>query len=100
SEDGRWGGGSKRDAGMYTPKWTSTTYTMLLVRDFGLPSTNSQARAACKLLLDRGLHADGGINYVPGSRSETCITGMVLSILCHFGLDDDRIGNVETHLQN
>jgi len=100
SEDGRWGGGSKRDAGMYTPKWTSTTYTMLLLRDLGLSSTNSQARAACKLLLDRGLQADGGINYVPDARSETCITGMVLSILGHFELEDDRVGNVETYLRN
>src|SRR5262249_15696067 len=36
--------------GLYSPKWTSTTYTMLLLRDFGLPSTNRQARKACKLL--------------------------------------------------
>jgi hypothetical protein len=100
SADGRWAAGPSRDAGLYTPKWTSTTYTMLLLRDFGLPPTNSQARTACKLLLDRGLRADGGINYVPDSRSETCITGMVLSILSHFGLDDDGVGNVERYLRN
>jgi hypothetical protein len=100
SPDGRWGGGSSRDAGLYTPKWTSTTYTMLLLRDLGLTPANSRARAACKLLLDRGLRSDGGINYVPDSRSETCITGMVLSILSYFELDDDRVGNVERHLQN
>ena len=100
SADGRWGGGPSRDAGLYTPKWTSTTYTMLLLRDFGLPQNNSQARAACRLLLDRGLHADGGINFVPDARSETCITGMVLSILAYFRFDDDRLGNIETHLMD
>src|SRR5437773_5715473 len=47
--------------GLYTPKWTSTTYTMLLLRDFGLPPNNPQARKACKLLLDGGLQRDGGI---------------------------------------
>jgi len=100
SADGRWGGGPSRDTGLYTPKWTSTTYTMLLLRDFGLTPTNSQARTACGLLLDRGLRDDGGINYAPDSRSETCITGMVLSILSYFQLDDDRAGKVETHLRN
>jgi hypothetical protein len=29
--DGRWGGG------LFSPKWTSTTYTLLLLRDLGLP---------------------------------------------------------------
>src|SRR5438876_907286 len=47
--------------GFYTPKWTSTTYTMLLLRDFGLPANNGQARKACKLLLDAGLQRDGGV---------------------------------------
>jgi hypothetical protein len=28
---GQWGGG------IYTPKWTSTTYTMVLLRSLGLP---------------------------------------------------------------
>src|SRR5262245_40603839 len=30
-------GGQSSDGGLYHPKWTSTTYTMLLLRDFGLP---------------------------------------------------------------
>jgi hypothetical protein len=71
---------------------------MLLLRDFGLPQNNAQARAACRLLLDRGLRADGGINYVRDARSETCITGMVLSILAYFRLDDDRLNDIEAHL--
>lgn len=80
------------DRGIYTPKWTSTTYTMLLLRDFGLPPTNSQAQQACQLLLDRGFHRDGGINYFRSlNHSETCVTGMVLSILAYFQSQDARI---------
>src|SRR5262245_19369920 len=30
--------------GVYTPKWTSTTYTMLLLRGFGLAAKHPQAR--------------------------------------------------------
>src|SRR5436853_6009904 len=61
--EGTWAGGQSSDGGLYSPKWISTTYTMLLLRDFGLPVNNQQARRACTLLLDRGLQRDGGINY-------------------------------------
>lgn len=84
--------------GLYSPKWTSTTYTMLMLRDFGLPATNRRARTACALLLDGGLQRDGGINYGWRGRSETCITGMVLSILAHFECDDDRLDTIADHL--
>ncbi len=82
---------------MYTPKWISTTYTMLLLRDLGLPPANRQASKACKLLLDRGLHRDGGIGFDWG-RCETCVTGMVLSILSWFRHDDERLDKVADHL--
>lgn len=88
--------------GLYSPKWTSTTYTMLLLRDFGLPSKNRQARKACKLLLEEGLQPDGGFNYGVWAqwqrKSETCVTGMVLSILSYFGYDDDRLDTAADHL--
>jgi hypothetical protein len=100
--EGTWAGGLSSDGGLYSPKWISTTYTMLLLRDFGLPATNRQGRRACTLLLDHGLERDGGINYgMLGKKwgvSETCITGMVLSILCSFEYDDDRLDTVADHL--
>src|SRR5882762_5892253 len=96
--EGTWAGGLSSDGGLYSPKWISTTYTMLLLRDFGLPATNGQARRASPLLLDQGLQRDGGINYGWRGRSETCITGMVLSILSAFEFDDDRLDTVAEHL--
>jgi hypothetical protein len=99
---GTWAGGKSSDGGLYSPKWTSTTYTMLLLRDFGLPSTSRQARKACKVLLDGGMQRDGGINYGVWAkwtrRSETCVTGMVLSILSYFEHDDTRLETVAEHL--
>jgi hypothetical protein len=75
---------------------------MLLLRDFGLPASNRQARKAYTLLLDRGLERDGGINYGMWGkwwgRSETCITGLVFSILSHFEYQDDRLDTVAGHL--
>jgi hypothetical protein len=96
--EGTWAGGLSSDGGLYSPKWISTTYTMLLLRDFGLPAANRQARRACTLLLDQGLQRDGGINYGWWGVSETCVTGMVLSILSAFEYDDDRLDTVVDHL--
>lgn len=100
--EGTWAGGLSSDGGLYSPKWISTTYTMLMLRDFGLPAHNRQARKACRLLLDGGLQRDGGINYGIWAkwtgRSETCVTGIVLSILSYFEYDDDRLDTIADHL--
>ena len=95
---GTWAGGLSSDGGLYSPKWISTTYTMLTLRDFGLPASNAQARKACTLLLDGGIQRDGGINYGWRGQSETCITGMALSILSYFEYDDDRLDTLAGHL--
>ena len=96
--EGTWAGGRSSDGGLYSPKWISTTYTMLTLRDFGLSPDSPRARTACRLLLDGGLQRDGGINYGWRGRSETCITGMVLSIVSYFGYEDDRLDVVARHL--
>src|SRR5262249_22251907 len=100
--DGTWASSRSKDGGLYSPKWTSTTYTMLLLRDFGLAANNRKARRACRKLIEGGLQSDGGINYGTWARwtgkSETCITGMVLSILSYFQYEDNRVDTVAAHL--
>ncbi|HEV8217482.1 MAG TPA: hypothetical protein VGP95_16650 [Gemmatimonadaceae bacterium] len=90
--DGTWSGG------MYTPKWTSTHYTLLALRDLGVPASNVGCRTACGLILDRGLQSDGGINYPtrPSDkrRGEACISGMSLSIVSYFEMDDERVDRI------
>lgn len=88
---GTWG------TGLYNPKWTSTTYTMLLLRDFGLLPKLPQASTACEILLAQGFRSDGGVNF-GSERSETCITGMVLSIAAYFEHRDDRVDEILKHL--
>jgi len=90
---GMWGGG------MYTPKWISTTYTMLLLRRLGLSPTHPQARTACRLLLEKGLRSDGGIDFSPArGHSETCETGLILSVLAYFRYPDERVDRLAEHL--
>jgi hypothetical protein len=102
NDRGVWAGGPSPDHGLYTPKWTSTTYTMLLLRDFGLTPSHTDARRTCGILLDRGLRPDGGVDFGASARAtkrgETCITGMVLSILSYFEYDDARVDTVAEHL--
>lgn len=99
---GTWAGRRSSDGGLYSPKWTSTTYTMLTLRDLGLSSSVRQARRACAVLLDEGLQPDGGISYGTWAkwtrRGETCVTGMVLSILSYFEYEDARLDTVAGHL--
>ena len=92
--DGRWA------SGIYNPKWTSTTYTLVLLRDLGLPAGNPRAICACRLLLDTGVAEDGGINYWRKWRksSETCVSGMTLAVLCWFGFDDPRVDRLAEHV--
>lgn len=92
--DGHWG------RGVYTPKWVSTTYTLLEWRSLGPPPGHRALLKSCSLLLDLGLHSDGGINFWGIKRSETCVTGMVLSFSAALGLRDPRLSTLAAHLLN
>lgn len=88
-EDGNWGGG------LYSPKWKSTTYTLLLLRQLGLPPEHPQALRGCEKFFFRGLERDGGINFWKSfNHSETCINGMLLALLAYFRYPDERIHSV------
>ena len=84
--------------GFYNPKWTSTFYTLLLLRDLGLTPTSEPAKRACSILFNAGAQPDGGIGYGPRARSETCITGMALSLGSYFGERAERLDTVYEHL--
>jgi hypothetical protein len=84
--DGRWA------AGLYSPKWTSTTYTLLLLHWLGLPSGNVQALAGCRVLWDGASSWDGGLTLARTIRQpEVCITGMLVLIASSFGCRDGRV---------
>lgn len=85
-------------SGFYNPKWTSTFYTMLLLRDLGLSSANLQARRAAALLLENGLRPDGGMHFPNDRPSETCISGMTLSIGGHFGAPRQRLRRIVEYM--
>jgi hypothetical protein len=84
---------------LYSPKWTSTFYTLLLLKRFGALN-DEKTEKACNILLDKGFYEnDGGINYWKSwKQGECCVTGMLLSMLCHFQIKDDRIHQMVEYL--
>lgn len=86
---------------LYKPDGASTFYALLLLRDFGLPFDNLQAQKACSLLLNAAMRSDGGLmplNDDGTTPSETCVTGMGLSILSYYELKDERLDTIAEHL--
>ena len=77
---------------LYSPKWTSTTYTLLLLRQLGLPPDDQRARTGCEVLLDGARSFGGGLNLAKTVREpETCITAMVVCLTATFGTVDGRV---------
>ncbi|MET0932947.1 MAG: hypothetical protein ABWX56_04485 [Mycetocola sp.] len=84
--DGRWANG------LYSPKWTSTTYTLLLLLWLGLPRGNERALAGCRALWDGATFFSGGLTLARTLNvPEACITGMLVLLATSFGYQDDRI---------
>jgi len=92
-KDGRWKSdrGPAAYRGLYIPKWTSTTYTMLLLRHLGLPAGNEQARAGCRELAQGAeWFASGSLGYFASRRAaEHCASAMVLSVLEAFACEPE-----------
>jgi hypothetical protein len=75
--DGQW------SRGLYTPKWTSTTYTLLELRRLGLSGDHPAATESANLLLERSV-------WLRGPRSdywEACVAGFALSLASWFDAD-------------
>jgi hypothetical protein len=91
--DGRWANG------LYTPKWTSTTYTLLQLRRLGLEPRNAQAIAGVRRLLDDARWVDGGVSYWTTHHfAERCVNGMVLSLASYFDVEDVRLDGLAAML--
>ena len=78
--DGRWA------KGLYNPKYTSTTYTLLELRRFGLPRAHRAAVESTDLLLQRQV-------WMLGPRSaywEACAAGFGLCLASYFAADETR----------
>jgi hypothetical protein len=91
--NGGWGGG------IYSPKWTSATYTLLLLRSIGIPPDCEAARRGARLVLGELLGAT--CDAVFGRQlaaCDRCIVGMILQLAVYFEVDDQRIDAIVDNL--
>lgn len=90
---GTWGGG------LYSPKWTSTTYTLLQFRDMGLPRAHPAAQQATRLLIDEDLGKAETPRFVTRlAQIDLCVVGMFLGLGVYFGVADSRIEAMAAYL--
>ncbi|MGZ5406813.1 MAG: hypothetical protein ACXWX1_03495 [Aeromicrobium sp.] len=88
-EDGHWG------ERFYQPKWTSTHYTLLELKNLGLPPDTPSPRETAKIILTQEMAPDGGIKPIGTARkSDDCINGMALNYLSYFGASGDDLVSI------
>ncbi len=81
---GHWG------RGFYQPKWTSSHYTLLELRELGCPRQTPAAVQTVQLVLDREF---GGGAGMPRSTAagDTCVVGMALNYAAWFGAAGEQL---------
>jgi hypothetical protein len=84
--DGIWGGG------LYSPKWISSTYTLLTLAAIGLPPDCQPARRGAQIALDGlyGLEADDAL-YHRTNAFDQCVSGMLVQLAAYFGIAAERV---------
>ena len=70
--------------------WTATTYTLLLLRDFGADAASAELRETVALVRDNCRWEEGGQPYFSGE-VEPCINGMTVALGAYFGQDVDGV---------
>jgi hypothetical protein len=76
--------------GTLFPEWTSTTWSLTLLRAFGLDPASAAARRAIRLVREHCRWEHDGEPFFAGE-VEPCINGRTVAIGAYFGEDVDRI---------
>lgn len=80
----------ERSIGTLKPQWTSTTWTLSLLRDMGLDPASDQARRAVALVRDQSKWDHDGQDYFDGE-VEPCINGKAVALGAYFGENVDDV---------
>lgn len=89
NDDGSWG------KGFYQPKWTSTHYTLLDIKNLNIFPDCLCAKKAVVNILRNEKGADGGVNP-SGSivQSDVCINGIFLNYASYFQADELLLNSI------
>ena len=89
--DGHWG------RAFYQPKWISTHYTILDLKNLGISPKNKKIRQSISWILQNHKGPDGGL--ITGGAttimdSDLCINGMFLNYACYFRMEEDDLKSI------
>ncbi len=77
ADDGQWGGGP------YSPKWISTTYTLLLLRHLGVDPSDPRMQTATERVRTRVVMGEKSRPFFQYA-TELCVTSMALALGAYF----------------
>ena len=79
----------------YQPKWTSTHYTLVDLRNLGISQDHPLIKETIEMILANEKAPDGGILPIGKPQlSDLCINGMFLNYACYFKSDEDKLRSV------
>lgn len=86
----------------YQPKWISTHYTLLDLRNLYLPQDNKVVQETIELVLQNGKADDGGIPLGPSTKqhSDICVNGMFLNYASYFNTSEDKLHSIVDSILN
>jgi hypothetical protein len=95
-EDGHWGDR------FYQPKWISTHYTLLDLRNLNLYPENQSVKESIDKILAENISDDGGIQLGPSTaqHSDVCVNGMFLNYASYFRAPEQRLYSVVDSILN
>lgn len=82
-QTGLWG------KGIYSPKWISTHYTLLDLKNLGIDPANTLFTESCKILLDNIWYNNGQIRK--NRQQDLCVSAMALGICCYAGIQSEKL---------
>ncbi|WP_234567829.1 prenyltransferase/squalene oxidase repeat-containing protein [Rhodohalobacter sp. 614A] len=81
--------------GYYSPKWISSHYSILDLRNMWFPAEHPLVRETIDMILKNEKGSDGGINPSGHIKeSDVCMNGMMLNCAAFFGADEEDLKSV------
>jgi hypothetical protein len=90
AKTGLWGGG------VYSPKWISTHYTLLDLKNLCIPQSNRQYIDSSKILLDKLWYNSQGV--AKNKLQDICVCGMLLSICSYAKMQSSKFNEIVDYI--
>jgi hypothetical protein len=79
----------------YQPKWISTHYTLLDLKNLAVPPTNNEIRQSIWQVIQTLKGPDGGILPIgKAQKSDVCVNGMFLNYAAYFLIEEDDLKSI------